>query len=404
MTIRHVLVAALAAAALVGCSSSEQAAETTAVPPATEPAATEPAPTEPGTDPPTPQATAAATTVPVSTAEPEDSTAIEQTRTLFAGVAADHPGCTVAVSRQGQVVFAEAYGASRLEPLTPMDTDTVVDIGSTSKQFTATAILLLHERGFVDLDAPVWTYLPDLPGWAQQVTVQQMVHHQSGIPDYIGLLNAAGVDTSEPSNDADALRELGKVTALEFEPGTKFAYSNSNYFLLGQIVLAVTGDDLGAFLDEEVFRPLGMDAVMDPTAIIPAKATSYGQTADGWVIADSPWTQLGDGAIQTTPTELLKWAAQYWSPTIGSPEINDRRLDGAVDTDFGPRYGFGITETELDGTRVLSHPGGWGGFVTTFVVVPDQQLAVAGTCASPESIPATDNPDIGLTIAELWLA
>ena len=197
------------------------------------------------------------------------------TRAMFASITPDMPGCTVAASRGGEVVFAEAVGAARLDPAVPMTTDTVVDIGSTSKQFTATAVLLLAERGEVDLDAPLSSVLDDLPSWADEPSIRQLMHHESGIPDYIGLLADQGFSLGEVTTDADALDALAEVTELEFEPGTSWAYSNSNYFLMGQVVLAVTGDDLGTFLADEVFGPLDLDMVMDPTAVIEEKAISY---------------------------------------------------------------------------------------------------------------------------------
>ncbi|HEX3088117.1 MAG TPA: serine hydrolase domain-containing protein, partial [Ilumatobacteraceae bacterium] len=171
-----------------------------------------------------------------------DVAAAEFTRSLFKKLSAGEPGCTVAVGRDGTVVFAEAYGAARLDPLEPMTVDTVVDIGSVSKQFTATAVLLLAERGKIDLDAPLSTYLPDLPAWASRPTIAQMIHHQSGIPDYIDLLLDRGfTETGSSPTIADALAALGDVADLHFEPGTSWEYSNSNYFLLGQVVQAVTG-------------------------------------------------------------------------------------------------------------------------------------------------------------------
>jgi CubicO group peptidase (beta-lactamase class C family) len=288
-----------------------------------------------------------------------------------------------------------------------MTTDTVVDIGSTSKQFTATAIALLAEDGRVDLDAPLATYVSDLPAWSEQVTVRQLIHHQSGIEDYIVLLVESGVALTDPADDADALRVLNEATQLRFEPGTGWEYSNSNYFLLAQVVLNVTGDDLGTFLSSEVFAPLDLRAVMDPTAAIAEKATSYGDAGGKWQVADSPWTQLGDGGVQTTPSELVHWASQYWAPTIGGPDINAVRFDDAVEVDpeeaSAPRYGFGMMEFELDGHRILSHSGGWGGFVTTFLVVPDEQLVVTGTCIAPESVPVTDSGDGGIDILRAWI-
>lgn len=110
-----------------------------------------------------------------------------------------------------------------------MTVDTVVDVGSVSKQFTATAILLLAERGAVDLDAPLSTYLPDLPAWASRPTVFQVIHHESGIPGYIDLLvKRCFVVTGSSPTIADALAALGDVVDLDFAPGTRWEYSNSN--------------------------------------------------------------------------------------------------------------------------------------------------------------------------------
>jgi CubicO group peptidase (beta-lactamase class C family) len=347
-------------------------------------------PTTTTSTPPSTTAVAAATSSPSTSTTvntSENDAAAQATRSLFTSIGPDQPGCTVAVRRGKNVIFAEAYGAASISPTTPMTTKTVVDIGSTSKQFTASAVLLLAERGQVDLQKPVRQYLPGLPPWAGTVTVDQMVHHTSGIPDYIELLVTSGVSLQDVATDDMALAALGKVTELNFAPATSWEYSNSNYFLLGQIVLAVTGDDLGAFLAREVFTPLRMDAVMDPTRTIPSKANSYGRDGDRWVNADSPWQQLGDGAIQTTPSELLKWASEYWEPTIGPKDVNTKRFASASKTDEDNRYGFGIMESVVDGRRILEHSGGWGGFVTSFVVDPVAQVAVAATCAAPESIP-----------------
>eukprot|EP01041_Mallomonas_annulata_P015198 gene15198-32199_t len=326
---------------------------------------------------------------------------------MFAPITADMPGCTVAASRGGEVVFAEAVGAARLDPAVPMTVETVVDIGSTSKQFTATAVLLLAERGELDLDAPLSSVLGDLPAWADDTSIRQLMHHESGIPDYIGLLADEGFSLGEVTTDDDALDALGDVTELEFEPGTSWAYSNSNYFLMGQIVLAVTGDDLGTFLADEVFEPLDLDMVMDPTAAIAEKATSYDGEGDGRFVADSLWQQLGDGAIQTTPTQLVRWASEYWSPELGL--TIDDRLDQAPAPDGLPGdgvYGAGIFALDDDELgRVLRHSGGWGGFVTVFAVAPDLEVAIAATCTSPQSgaaLASTDDPE--LELLEIWAA
>ena len=318
-----------------------------------------------------------------------DAAAAEFTRSLFADLPGDEPGCTVAVGRGGAVVFAEAYGAARLEPFEPMTAGTVVDIGSVSKQFTATAILLLAERDEVDLDAPLSMYLPDLPAWASQMTVAQLIHHQSGIPDYIDLLVQRGFNVTGTSPTiADTLAALADVVDLRFAPGSKWEYSNSNYFLLSQIVLAVTGEDLGTFLDAEVFEPLGLDMVLDPIGAIENKAVSYEQVGGEWHVADSHWqVTIGTGSIQTTPSQLVVWAAQYWEPTIGATTIDAERFEGAVDTQEG-KYGAGIVEADIGGNvgRMLNHNGHWGGFYTVFSVATEHRVAVAVSCASPTAI------------------
>ena len=321
--------------------------------------------------------------VPVTSGN-RDAAAASATRALFKGVGPNDPGCSVAVARAGRIVFAEAYGSADLSRRVPMTTKSVVDIGSVSKQFTATAVAILLNRGQLRLGDVVDTYVGGLPAWSRRVTVDQLIHHTSGIADYIDLLSDNGIDDTARSTDADALAALRAAPTLAFKPGRRFEYSNSNYFLLGQIVKRVTGDGIGTFVGREIFRPLTLDARMDAASRLPGKARSYARDGGTWVSADSAWLQLGDGGIQTTPTQLVRWASQYWSPTVGGPSINTVRWIGAVQTDEpGVRYGFGMQETsDPDLGRVLFHDGSWGGFSTSFEVLPSRQLAVAGTCTS----------------------
>ena len=329
--------------------------------------------------------------------------AASRTRALFAGIGPKTPGCTIAVAREGTVVFAEAYGSANLSTRAKMTTSTIVDIGSTSKQFTATAIAILAERKQLSLDDVVSDYIDDLQDWADDVTIDQLVHHTSGIPDYVDLLSDQGYDDTDRTTDADALDALADVDDLNSKPGRKFEYSNSNYFLLGQIVEQVSGVGVGAFIKREIFTPLKLNAVMDAAAKPTGKARSYAREGKQWVRADSAWLQLGDGGVQTTPTELVKWASQYWSPTIGTFVINTTRWAGAVETgDDGIRYGFGMYEETVDGLgRVLSHDGSWGGFATTFAVLPSHHLAMAATCTSGDL--AVENADFGPDVLRYWV-
>jgi CubicO group peptidase (beta-lactamase class C family) len=245
------------------------------------------------------------------TGEGDDEPAVA-TRALFADIADDEPGCTVAVVADDELVFAEAYGAASLDPLVPFEADTVVDIASTSKQFTAIAAGMLILDGTIDAEDPVAIIDAELPAWAEEVTIADLIVHTSGIPDYISLLADGGVDDTDPADQADALAALREVD-LDADPGEVFDYSNSNYLLLAEVVASADGRDLPTFLEDEVFGPLGMDATMSFPAPSPGLAVSYELDADDeWQVADSAWTQIGDGAVRTTPSEVARFGATYW--------------------------------------------------------------------------------------------
>lgn len=309
---------------------------------------------------------------------------------LFADIDFADPGCSAAVNVDGEIAWSDAYGLASLYSEKPLDPETIVDIGSASKQFTATAIGLLIVDGDISWGDPVSDHLGGLPDWAAEVTVDDLVHHTSGIPDYIELLDNQGVDLLDPSTQQDGIDSLDG-TQLEFDPGSTFEYSNSNYTLMAEVVRAVTGDDLGTYLDDHVFGPLGLDAEMAPGASSTddstgeGRAESYEDEDDDWLRADSPWTQLGDGAVQTTPEQLALWGTQYWDSDLPD-SLDELRMDRSADMDDGGRYGLGIMEypAPAGDNTVLTHSGGWSGFDTGFVVKPGERTSVAVTCNTPD--------------------
>jgi CubicO group peptidase (beta-lactamase class C family) len=322
----------------------------------------------------------------------------EATRALFAGIADDEPGCTVAVAIDDEVAFAEAYGGAALDPLVPFTTDTVVDIASTSKQFTAMAAGLLILDGDLATDDLLADVVPNLPAWSDEVTIEQLLNHTSGIPDYIELLADAGVEDDQPASQQDALDALAEVE-LDAEPGEVFAYSNSNYLLLAEVVAAVDGRDLPTFLDEEVFEPLDVDAAMSFPSPSPELAMSY-VWDDEWVEADSAWTQVGDGAVRTTPGELARFGSTYWRTDGPWADLAEIRDEIGVEGDDGT-YSLGIEEIDLDGRQAFSHDGAWSGFETSFIAVPDDRTTVALTCNSPD-VEVAD--DVEQQVLGIWTA
>jgi CubicO group peptidase (beta-lactamase class C family) len=315
---------------------------------------------------------------------------------LDGAIKPDTPGCSAAVGVEGNVAWTGVRGIANLATGNDEITKaTVFDIGSTSKQFTATAILLLVEADKLTLDDPLSRHVSGLPGWAASVTVAQLMHHTSGIPDYIGLLQA---EYSDRTTQDEALQALAAVPKLEFEPGTKYEYSNSNYLLLAEIVRQVSGKPLPEFLSAEVFQPLGLAMVITPYPNVPNKAVSYRKSDGGtYSVADSAWEQIGDGGIQTTPGELVRWADNYRTGKVGGQKLLAARLAGAVETEPGgdERYGAGIF---LRGDGTLDHGGAWAGFVTAFWISKDRRTSIAVSCNTPSQ----DVTAIAESLRHLW--
>lgn len=369
-------VVVIVAIALVSAACSSDDGDTGIVAPA-------PGPVASGADPPgqNPERPVRGTdpTAPV-TPGGADSSAAAATTALFAEISDDEPGCSVAVVEGDVVVVAEAYGSASLERGELLEVGTLLDVASVSKQFTALAVGMLVLDGAVALDDPLSAVVEmPVPPWAGEVTVEQLLNHTSGIPDYIDLLLDEGFHLDEPADQVDALAVLADAQ-LEARPGARFDYSNSNYILLAEVVAAVDGRDLSKFLDEEIFGPLGLEASMWFPAPAPGLAVSY-EWIDGWEVADSPWTQLGDGAVRTTPRDLALFGRTYWSDDPPWREMAAlRNVIGADDE--GSTYSLGITEVEMGGRLVYSHWGAWSGFVAWFAAVPDAQVALALACNS----------------------
>jgi CubicO group peptidase (beta-lactamase class C family) len=308
------------------------------------------------------------------------------------------PGCSAAVGVKGKVVWTGVRGVADISTGSAITTQTVFDIASVSKQFTATALLLLVDAGKLTLNDPLSRHLPELPLWAATVTVGQLIHQTSGIPEYVGLLEAQGFQFSDRTTEDQALQALVSVPKLEFQPGSRFEYSNSNYLLLGEIVHRISREPLAQFLTEQIFHPLGLAMVLDPAGQIPNKAVSYEKGSDEYRATKAGWEQVGDGGIQTTPSQLVYWADNYRTGRVGGPELLDAQLTGAVPTepDGGNRYGAGIY---LLANGMLDHDGAWGGFVTAFRVSKDRATSLAISCNTDKQRPEA----LADSLVKLWM-
>src|SRR5262249_35679525 len=175
------------------------------------------------------------TAAPPATTDQTDAKARSSQKVLDDAIKANAPGCSAAVGLDGKVVWTGVRGVDDISTSNAITPRTVFDIASVSKQFTATALLLLVDAGKLTLNDPLSRYLPELPTWAATVTVGQLMHQTSGIPEYVGLLEAQGFQIGDRTTQEQALHALVGVPKLEFQPGSEFEYSNSNYLLLGEI-------------------------------------------------------------------------------------------------------------------------------------------------------------------------
>ena len=320
---------------------------------------------------------------------------------------ADTPGCALGVIRNGEFIYRRGYGAANLEYNIPISAQSIFRIGSTSKQFTAMAIALLAESGRISLDDSLRSYFPEFPGWADQVTVRQLVQHTSGIRDYLTLAYLAGKGADEDYyTDAWVLDLLARQEETNFPPGSQYLYSNSGYFLLSHLVKRVTGMSLRDYSRQEIFAPLGMGSTHfhdDHTMIVPLLATGYAQNESGYYISMTTLDMVGDGGVFTSIDQLLPWDRNFYRNQLGRGDDSLIELmvtpatlsDGTVID-----YAFGLSVEDYRGLRLISHGGSFVGYRAELIRFPEQHFSVAVLCNRADAEPTR----LALKVADLFLA
>lgn len=309
---------------------------------------------------------------------------------VFAAFGKDAPGCAVGVYREGQVLLERGYGLADLNHGVAIAPDTVFDIGSSSKQFTALAVLMLAKEGKLNLQDKVSKHLPELKELGNRFTIAQMLHHTAGLRDYNELLSMAGRDIGDVTSSDDALRLLAAQNGLNFEPGTRFSYSNSGYFLAAMIVERVSGESMDAFLQARVFKPLGMTAThvrTDHTLVTPRRATAYSPTGPGTFAIDmSNWNQPGDGAVQSNVRDLARWDGEMANPkVIDAMLLKAMQTPGKLNDGSAIQYGLGLGVDSYRGLPRIQHAGAWGGYRAMVMRFPAQRIGMALTCNAAQA-------------------
>jgi CubicO group peptidase (beta-lactamase class C family) len=192
----------------------------------------------------------------------------------------DSPGCALGVIKDGRIIYSRGYGMANLEHNIANGSKITYDIGSTSKQFTAASILLLAQAGKLSLEDDVRKFIPELPAYQKPVLIRHLIHHTSGLRDYLTLFSLAGVNFDDTTTEADALKIILRQKALNFVPGDEWLYSNSGFFLLSIVVKRASGKSLAEFARENIFDPLGMKQTIFLARLYPFKPRQLSRKAN----------------------------------------------------------------------------------------------------------------------------
>jgi len=327
------------------------------------------------------------------------------------------PGLSLAIVRDGRVAKAQGYGFANLELRARSTKETVYEIGSNTKQFTAAAIMMLVEDGKVHLEDTITKYFPEAPEEWRGITIRHLLSHTSGIQNHVAVphwLNVFRTNLAfETAPPRDELLKMFFKLPLEFQPGETWAYDNTGYYLLGSVIEKASGKSYWQFLDERIFKPLGMNATRntDPQPIVPNRASGYEWKNDHFENRPIllPAIAFSAGSLLSTVEDMAKWDAALSSEKSLKKSSLDQMWTAAI-TNNGPdapfNYGFGWFVDSYHGHRLVQHSGGTPGFSSviyrfindklTIIVLTNHsdrivdQLAIdlAGIC-----VPALKRPD-----------
>lgn len=317
------------------------------------------------------------------------------------------PGCAVGVAEAGRLVFARGYGIGQMDHRIPLSGESVFYLASVSKQFAAAAIVIAEHEGHLSLDDPVSAHIPGFPTYAQgAVTIRHLVHHTSGVRDYLTLMRLAGTPYENILSDEDMLSLITRQRELNFVPGTEHLYSNSGYVLLAEIVKRATGRSLREYADEKIFRPLGMSNTHfhdDRLQVVPGRVFSYDPPAagagrtdvDGSTRSGGSWRaqggwrtsylidfdKVGDGGLYSSVADLAKWDRAFYEDVLGVPGFADQMYRRGVLTGGDTiAYARGLSVAERRGLPRVSHGGGFMAFRTMIARYPEQRTTVITLC------------------------
>jgi len=290
------------------------------------------------------------------------------------------PSASLAIVRDGKIIYARAYGDARLTPKLPATIQMPYSIGSISKQFAAAAVLMLQQQGKLSLDDKISKWLPDLTR-ANDISLRQVLSMTSGYQDYAPQ-DYMIPDWEKPISAQQILDRWARIP-LDFEPGTKWQYSNTNYVIAGHIVEKVSGQPLFTYIRENILTPLGLDSALDTNSkkLPDNDPQGYFRYALGPLRPaphEGPGWMFAAGELAMTPADLAKWDISLMNESLLRPaSYLAMETETLLKSGVGTQYGLGMRVSSTQGHRTLEHSGEVSGFVAENIVLPDDKFAVA---------------------------
>ncbi|MBD1226417.1 serine hydrolase domain-containing protein [Xenorhabdus griffiniae] len=315
------------------------------------------------------------------------------------------PGVVYMAKYDNGLTYQGSIGLACLESHKPLSIESVFNIASVSKQFTAFTLLLLENDGYLSLDDSITKFLPDLGSHAKPVTLRHLIYHTGGLVDYMELAESIGINEQDPLTIEQSLHHLYAHSQSVFAPGTTFEYSNTGYFLLAQVAEKASGIKLSEFSQERIFKPLGMKNtfIVDEYPIIVEFARAYNPKGQ---LFESPWTHTGDGAVHSTVGDLMLWGENLSHGRVGGISLVQRMTQALSKiTSTGDMvknyetYAFGLEHHNHLAEPSLEHSGEWAGYRAHFIRLPNSCLTIAALSNQV----AIDTQELSYKVADILL-
>jgi CubicO group peptidase (beta-lactamase class C family) len=291
------------------------------------------------------------------------------------------PGAAIGIIQNGKLLYSKGYGQANIENHAPNTTQTAFSIASNSKQFTAASIVILSQQGKLDLNQSLYSFYPDFPEYAKTISIKNLLYHTSGLRSYPQLAYLSGLRPTDYYDDDDIMKWVISQKELNFPTGEEYLYTNSGYWLLGQIVQKVSGLSLAEFAQNEIFEPLGMTNTHfhdDSARIIKNRATGYGLTRSGaYETIISTQEDVGAGGMYSTVEDIKKWDDEFYDQKV----LNDSfwklmTTQGVLNNGEMIDYASGLEINEYKGLNTIAHGGRDPGYWSDIIRFPEQKFTV----------------------------